>query len=241
MKAQGQMNTTTRTTDRVDQALLVSMAIGMGIFLALAILGRWFPESPVLGWGWEDGAVEYAGAALWFAVSALCAFRLVRGREPRLLLAVWMVLAFLFFGEEISWFQRIAGFDTPEAVVVANAQGEFNLHNLSVVNMLLDFEWMFRLGFFAYFFVLPLLTASRGLAALALRFGYVAPGRTFLLMVWAVIGWSIVAQVLGGEDARRVISEARETFYAFSVLVYVYLYLRSQPRGEQLNAAMDQV
>jgi hypothetical protein len=31
---------------------------------------------------------------------------------------------------------------------------------------------------------------------------------------------------LGGEDARRIISESRESFYALSVLVYVYLYLR---------------
>jgi len=225
------MATRTLARDRADLALVLLTAIALSLFLLFAVLGRWSPDSPILDLGWEDGPIEYAAATFWVSAAVLCGYRLLSGREPRLLLALWMVLAFLFAGEEVSWFQRILDFDTPSAVLEANAQGEFNLHNLSVVNMLLDFEWLFRLGFFAYFLVLPLATmASRRIAALARRFGYTPPGRTFLLMVWIVIGWSIIAQVVGGDDAWRVISESRETFYALSVLVYVYLYLGGSAR-----------
>lgn len=37
---------------------------------------------------------------------------------------------FVFFGEEISWGQRILGIAEPEFMQKANAQGELNLHNL---------------------------------------------------------------------------------------------------------------
>lgn len=46
-----------------------------------------------------------------------------------LIIATSIVIA----GEEISWGQRILGFDTPETVAANNTQSEFNIHNQSVV------------------------------------------------------------------------------------------------------------
>ena len=37
---------------------------------------------------------------------------------------------FLFAMEEISWGQRIVGFDSPEALIGVNQQGEATIHNL---------------------------------------------------------------------------------------------------------------
>src|SRR5690606_21726008 len=63
-------------------------------------------------------------------------------------------------GEEISWGQRIFGFDTPEAIYQHNAQGEMNLHNLKFgeykINKII-FSQLLGLMIFLYFIPLPFL------------------------------------------------------------------------------------
>jgi hypothetical protein len=65
---------------------------------------------------------------------------------------VYLGLTVLFFfgaGEEISWGQRILGFQTPESVAQVNKQDEFNAHNLTAwqnskgldANRLFDVFW----------------------------------------------------------------------------------------------------
>ena len=43
----------------------------------------------------------------------------------------WAVVLFIAMGEEISWGQRILGFETPESISEINFQDEFNIHNIS--------------------------------------------------------------------------------------------------------------
>lgn len=214
--------------DRVGRFFIGTMAVFIGIFATYVLLGNWAPESPILRLGYEDQPLEYLGAVFWAAASILCAYRLIKRQEPKLLLAMWMVLAFLFFGEEISWFQRLLGFETPDAVREVNAQNEFNLHNLEGLGVgMLGIQNLFRLGFFVYFLVFPLLTLSSHVRTWAAKVGYYRPDSAFLLMVWGVIGASAILQLAVPDEARRVLVETRETFYAYSVLVYAYLYLRS--------------
>ncbi len=52
--------------------------------------------------------------------------RLVRGW-----IILWMLACFYFAGEEISWGQWLFGWETPEALLKYNDQGETNLHNIS--------------------------------------------------------------------------------------------------------------
>ena len=84
----------------------------------------------------EDGLFEYLTAVGFLLASVLC---LLSSRASRFLdnhlvsvgfLAAG-VLFFLVFGEEISWGQRIIGFETPAGI--ANRQGELTLHNLEGV------------------------------------------------------------------------------------------------------------
>ena len=84
----------------------------------------------------EDGLVEWGSALLLFFAS-FCALQWMRREvgagswrriEP-LAAGGFAALFFLMAMEEISWFQRVIGFDTPEAVAERNWQGEFNLHN----------------------------------------------------------------------------------------------------------------
>lgn len=86
----------------------------------------------------EDGPVEWATAgALMFA--ALFYFILacrLSGSGQILNRCVGIFAAFallLVTMEEISWGQRLIGFTTPQALSLANRQGEFNLHNIDFV------------------------------------------------------------------------------------------------------------
>lgn len=230
----------TMAGDRTGKFLLGAMIVSVAVFTAYVALGNLAPESSLLTLGNEDQPLEYLGAIFWAAAAVLCGYRLVRRQQPWLLLAMWLVLTVLFFGEEISWFQRILGFETPEAVREVNAQQEFNLHNLEGLGIgMLGIQNLFRLGFLTYFLVLPLLTLVHRVRSLAARVGYRRPDIAFLVMVWGAIGASALLQLFVPDEARRALVETRESFYAFSVLVYVYLYLRPEalPRGEDTESS----
>lgn len=80
-----------------------------------------------------------------------------------------LALVFVFgFGEEISWGQRILGFETPELIKEINIQEEFNLHNLAIfhgkttegddktgLSALFTMHRLFYLTFLLYLLVLP--------------------------------------------------------------------------------------
>ena len=84
----------------------------------------------------EDGLFETATAV----VLLICAVLLASALRPswrldrRLGLAVGFLslVCFLLLMEEISWGQRIFGFETPEEIEKINAQQETNLHNMFV-------------------------------------------------------------------------------------------------------------
>lgn len=83
----------------------------------------------------EDGILETATAILLlvsvvgFGLCARIAAAAGR-RAAAAILATMAVLCFLFMMEELSWGQRIFGWDTPEGIERINAQNETNLHNV---------------------------------------------------------------------------------------------------------------
>ncbi|MEM9912026.1 MAG: hypothetical protein AAF922_14700 [Pseudomonadota bacterium] len=85
----------------------------------------------------EDGIVEYATAVFLF----VCALVLARhatsllGSKRGLAAACTLLYALLFFfaaGEEVSWGQRIFGWQSSEFFLERNYQAETNIHNLIV-------------------------------------------------------------------------------------------------------------
>lgn len=93
----------------------------------------------------EDGIIESVGAFGFFlaTLTFFLSFVLAKGqgmnlgnihikRQPLFLLLT--IFFFLAMGEEISWGQRIFGWDTPLALQNLNSQGEINFHNLSLVH-----------------------------------------------------------------------------------------------------------
>jgi hypothetical protein len=86
-------------------------------------------------WGTEDGPVEWAGAAaLAIAGGAFAWLASMGSLATRSKVWLGLLAALLLFGagEEISWGQRIFGFETPAMVKDSNLQGETNIHNLVI-------------------------------------------------------------------------------------------------------------
>lgn len=104
----------------------------------------------------EDSYIEYITAFFLLITSVLCFYKATQEEErlPQMLLFACSFLLFFGFGEEISWAQRIIGFETPDNLEKINAQQEFNLHNihLSGVNLnKLIFGKILYTGVFIYF------------------------------------------------------------------------------------------
>lgn len=80
----------------------------------------------------EDGVVESLSAGFFFMSSIGLVILAFVNRDTwrwQVFLFAGLVMAFVA-GEEISWGQRIFGFETPDLFETANYQGEANLHNL---------------------------------------------------------------------------------------------------------------
>ncbi|MGK7651452.1 hypothetical protein ACSQ76_03175 [Roseovarius sp. B08] len=117
----------------------------------------------------EDGFVEYGTAIfLLFASFVLIGnARSLKARSATLAFACTLFYALLFFfaaGEEISWGQRIFGWETGETFQQINKQQETNLHNLIVPTPWGDFHLaktlfgpILTLILLVYLAVLPLL------------------------------------------------------------------------------------
>lgn len=210
----------------------------------------------------EDGIVEYLGAV--FSLLAACLFLLSYLRsdgEANSFFGVttkrniWFLglafLMFVAFGEEISWGQRIFGWNTPELLGELNAQGETNLHNLwlmqatnpdgshkSSLELLLNANRLYSMFWLAYCVALPLLVGSSDFARRWARFlGVPVPALIVggLFVANYFIFQAIVA--FGGLDraAVQALDELKETNYAFAFVVLGLRFLadmaESVPRG----------
>jgi hypothetical protein len=129
------MTTPSRTGAAVAAGL---WSFGLFVFLNAAywiVYIRWpdFHHRQVQG---EDRIVEWITFAGFAGAAALAWSLLGRARRrDRWSFAYLALLGFFCFacaGEEISWGQRVFGFETPERVAARNEQNEFNLHNLEL-------------------------------------------------------------------------------------------------------------
>lgn len=125
----------------------------------------------------EDKLFEALGSLCFLAAAVFMFICFFKSKEadrswwqkwafPYLLLGL---LFFMAFGEEISWGQRIFGWETPEALEEINMQDEFNIHNLKWfqpgehregISKFLTAKWLFTFFGFGYFFLTPLLYAK---------------------------------------------------------------------------------
>ncbi|HMQ29544.1 MAG TPA: hypothetical protein PKD53_02405, partial [Chloroflexaceae bacterium] len=136
----------------------------------------------------EDNPVEVLSALLMLVASGLMlavAVTLRRASRKGRALFIGLALAgagafFLVGMEEISWFQRIIGFETP-ASFAANHQNEFNLHNFYSGK----FELLYYLGTFLALVALPFLNNQTALLEAHPVTSFFAPAR-YLIFVGAL-------------------------------------------------------
>jgi hypothetical protein len=114
---------------------------------------------------------------------------------------VYLGLAALFFfgaGEEISWGQRILGFQTPASLTEVNKQEEFNFHNLSVLENsdLFTADRMFDAFWFLFAVLMPAVAlALPAFRRFASRFIPIVHWGIGLLFVYNYL-WAKAAKVI---------------------------------------------
>ena len=89
------------------------------------------------GFAQEDGPIEWSTAIfLFFSSLVLARHSIAQARNgawvATLLVALYALLFFFASGEEISWGQRVFGWESSEFFAENNYQNETNLHNLVV-------------------------------------------------------------------------------------------------------------
>ncbi|MEQ9261180.1 MAG: hypothetical protein RIG84_18995 [Roseovarius sp.] len=150
------------TATRIDRTLQGAIAAILGLSVALHF---WDPIFFTEGYAYEDGPVEY-GTALCLLASSLLLLAnagALAGRGLRLAAVLTAIYGLVFFfgaGEEISWGQRIFGWESSDFFKQNNKQMETNLHNLVVGDQALS-RTVFGKGLTAvvllYLVALPLL------------------------------------------------------------------------------------
>lgn len=151
---------TTVTRQTADVWLLI---LGSALLVAAFIASAWSDDLFFIYFGAEDSLVETAtaiilaicGFVLWWRVS-VARHILTRGA---IVLGILYGLAYVWAGgEEISWGQRILGFDSPAYFAQNNDQQEFTFHNLVIGEVKLDeviFGPVLSYVILAYLIVLP--------------------------------------------------------------------------------------
>ncbi len=177
----------------------------------------------------EDGPVEWLTVAGLILAMLVCFRRLVvlfhEKPWPFLVITALGGLVFLFgAGEEISWGQRIFGFESPDWFATQNVQGETNLHNLTIGGIELT-QWLFGRGLgialALYFAVLtPLHMFRPGVAAKIDYLGIPIP-RARQLVVFAVIAAILLNPDIPGRES--------ELFEMAAVLLF--LVILANPRN----------
>lgn len=156
----------------------------------------------------EDGVFEMATA--FFAILASLIMLYVcfqqRSWRARLLTSLLGVGFFLFGMEEISWGQRIVGWDTPVWLKAINDQGETTLHNLATHPVLNLAQALFVL-----ICAVTLLILTRHSSQLIQRFGlhdmaHLLPDTGVAALAWVLIFCVPYTLIKGGELSEEILA-----------------------------------
>ncbi|MDO5757225.1 MAG: hypothetical protein Q4P24_06865 [Rhodobacterales bacterium] len=115
-----------------------AMMVGIGVVLvATVILALADPIYFYQVFAAEDGPVEYATAFFLLVACGILLFHMASlwqsgRRGAAVLTALYALIFFMAAGEEVSWGQRIVGWESGEFFQQHNKQYETNLHNLMV-------------------------------------------------------------------------------------------------------------
>lgn len=203
----------------------------------------------------EDNLFEWITVLFFLGSSILSLVLFIKTRNWFFII---FCLAFFFAaGEEISWGQRLIGFETPEKLREKNIQNEFTLHNLkpfsrvdsnynlkSGASRLLEFNLLFKVGTIFYGIVLPFLVFHfRWVRYLTKKIKLPVPPISvgmFFLFNWVV--YRLINTSMPVYAARS--GEVLESFGAFILFVISLFYYLERKRinyiGNDIKNSFEQ-
>lgn len=193
----------------------------------------------------EDGIVENLSALFYLLSFVFCTYCLVFKSKKgyRKFLFLWAVLSLVFLGEETSWFQRFLDIPTPEYIRDVNDQGELNIHNLNwfvskdglframregdnILGAFLNSNNLFRMGFFTYFFIIPILVYSKKFPIIEYKLNYPTPSLVLFISIWTTILLALILFLFSSGVSRVVVlAETREMTFAAFIFIYTFTHL----------------
>lgn len=207
-------------------------ALSILFLLGLALWQVYYPDS-MDWWSDEDRPFEYGTAFVYGLASVFFVLMVRRGSFPvqsvkrlgQAILIIGAIGCFVIMGEEVSWGQRILGFDTPEAWADKNYQQETTLHNLDWVykNLTSSETGVFKANFFNLVmlgvgFVLPLMALVPWVRRLSARLAVpIIPLRFCVLFVGAwIYGKYMPAYSIDANGP----PEVREFIYSLGIVMF---------------------
>ena len=245
--------TTKHERDRFDVgsvSLLAAYLLPLAVFLLL-LAG--FDNSTLSRLGAEDALFENIGVAAFFIASGLflLAFARSDASENRLLgfrtrrnyyFLLLSALMFVCAAEEISWGQRIFGWQTPAWVAAVNVQGETNIHNMlpfsakdfsgtrkPFLELLLNMNRLFAIFTLAYCILLPLTVRYWDRGARLVRWAGIPVPSPAIGGLFAAVYLSFHFVVLiYGIDRANPLDELKESVYGSIYLLIALNFARTQ-------------
>lgn len=155
----------------------------------------------------EDGVFETL-SAITFGVSALLMLKSAQSLKTiqaklseanrRLAFLFYLLLAFIFFFvamEEISWGQRIIGWETPDYLSDMNEQKETSIHNIYFLDGLFDFLYLVPA-----FLIIPVVLSAwlrvRNRQTLSSRLFLPEPSLIFLTILIGIASFTVQGELL---------------------------------------------
>jgi hypothetical protein len=219
-----------RKLSKSDKFSLIMGLVGISIFVFMWRGNRGIVDYLIS----NESFVDVSSAMFWLTASIICIYRIkINSQSNKFLLYFWAIFSFLCFGEELKWGYRIFHYSV-ESLQQINYQHDISLHNLNITTKwFLNPQKLFYLGFFTYFFIIPLLILSDKIKPLKDKLNYITPGVYFLTVTWLTIVLSFLIPYVFTPHTPQpeyyrmasVMAETREMFCAFVVLSYVYFYL----------------
>ncbi|SDS37592.1 hypothetical protein SAMN04515667_2035 [Formosa sp. Hel1_31_208] len=218
----------------------------------------------------EDGFVESIGALAFLMSSVVFTYLFFlkesdsqykffgKSTKWNIYFGLLGILFFMAFGEEISWGQRIFGWNTPERFSDINAQKETNLHNLwwfqaykkdgtskSFFENMLNFNRLFNIFWFLFCVITPITSLiSKKFKSVILYLGIpIVPlwiGGFFLLNYIVFISGVNIGR---GSDYGTGINysngfdEIKESFYAVGFAILSLFFLKTHARRKFMQNA----
>jgi len=220
-------------------ALYIAIAVYIALAYSILAMGNNWLAATIP----EDHYFELVGAFSLLVTSLLFFYgfwlarkTLDKGRGSLVKKLVYLGLALLFLfgaGEEISWGQRILGFQTPEPLSEVNRQEEFNLHNLSAweASNLLDPDRLFDIFWFLFAVFTPAVAlvspTFRNFAGRFIPIVFWGIGLLFLYnYLWAKLAKVVfdAAYVFDRISLQQAIQEIKESNYA---LIFILVGLHA--------------